>query len=89
MKKTSSSSRRRVSTKAVSGKEVHLVRATIMGERGQVVIPKEIRDRAGLKAGSRLMVMHHQTRGPVVLMPMEHMQDFMEQMVQQMKDALR
>ena len=67
--------------------EPHLVRATVVGDRGQIVIPKEIRDRAGLKPGSRLMVMHHQARGPVILLPMEHMRDFMEQMVKHMKEA--
>lgn len=66
----------------------HLVRSTVMGDRGQVVIPKEIRDRAGLIPGSRLMVMHHQVHGPVMLLPMDHMRDFMEQMMKQMKDAL-
>ncbi len=66
----------------------HLVRSTVMGDRGQVVIPKEIRDRAGLAPGSRLMVMHHQVNGPVILLPMDHMRDFMEQMMKQMKETL-
>lgn len=66
----------------------HLVRSTVMGDRGQVVIPKEIRDRAGLAPGSQLMVMHHQVNGPVVLLPMDQMRDFMEQMKKQMKETL-
>lgn len=66
----------------------HIVRSTVMGDRGQVVIPKEIRDRAGLAPGSQLMVMHHQVNGPVVLLPMDQMRDFMEQMKKQMKETL-
>lgn len=79
--------RKQASGRSVKNEELHLVRSTVVGDRGQVVIPKEVRDRAHLKAGSRLMVMHHQERGPIILLPMEHMKDFMEQMMKQMKDV--
>jgi len=68
--------------------EPSIVRSALVGERGQIVIPKEIRDRAGLKAGSRLMIMNHQSQGPIILLPMEHMREVMSQMTKHMKDML-
>jgi len=53
---------------------------TVMGERGQIVIPKELRDEIGLEAGSRVVLMRHGKHGPVVMFPVEQMQDFMQQM---------
>lgn len=58
--------------------------STVVGERGQIVIPKEIRDRVNLKAGSRLLVIHH-ANGPVVLMPVEKM----KKMITKMTKSLR
>lgn len=49
-----------------------------MGERGQIVIPKDVRDRLGLKAGSQLMVM--QNDGPIMLIPVDRMRELMEHM---------
>ena len=43
------------------------VESTTIGERGQVVIPKEIRDALRLKTGESLLVMLH--NGAVVMMP--------------------
>lgn len=68
--------------------EPPIVRSAIIGERGQIVIPKEIRDRAGLKASSRLMIMSHQSHGPIILLPMKHMREVMSQMTKHMKDML-
>lgn len=35
------------------------VSTTKMSSRGQVVIPEEIRERAGLREGSQFVVLHH------------------------------
>ena len=35
------------------------IATTVMGERGQLVIPKEIRDDFALKAGDKFLVMAH------------------------------
>ena len=50
---------------------------TVVGERGQVVIPKELRDELRLKAGDRLVMFKHE-KGPVVIFPMEEMRSFMK-----------
>jgi len=52
---------------------------TVVGERGQVVIPKEIRDVLGLKSGARLLVLHH-GNGALVMLPAENMKNLMEKM---------
>lgn len=52
---------------------------TVVGERGQVVIPKEVRDDLKLKAGSRLIVFQHE-KGAIVMLPIEHMRDVMNEM---------
>lgn len=52
---------------------------TTVGERGQIVIPKEIRDSLHLGAGSRVVVMHH-GHGPVFLFPLNDMKEFMQTM---------
>jgi AbrB family looped-hinge helix DNA binding protein len=51
---------------------------TAIGERGQLVIPKEVRDALDLKAGSKLMVLMHE--GKMILVPAEEMRDFMKMM---------
>ncbi|PIP60366.1 AbrB family transcriptional regulator [Candidatus Uhrbacteria bacterium CG22_combo_CG10-13_8_21_14_all_47_17] len=46
--------------------------ASVIGERGQIVIPKQIRSKMQLKPGSRLMIMEHES-GAIVLLPVDHM----------------
>ena len=45
--------------------------ASVIGERGQIVIPKQIRSKMQLKPGSRLMCMEHES-GSIVLLPVDH-----------------
>lgn len=40
---------------------------TVMGERGQVVVPKEIRDRLKFKSGDSFIVIEH--FGKIILVP--------------------
>lgn len=51
----------------------------VVGERGQVVIPKKIREVLGLESGSKLLVMHHGD-GALILMPAEKMKSLMKDM---------
>lgn len=50
-----------------------------MGERGQIVIPKDIRDRLKIKPGAKMMVMQHGD-SPIMLLPIEQMQEMIRQM---------
>ncbi|MFZ2804441.1 MAG: AbrB/MazE/SpoVT family DNA-binding domain-containing protein [Patescibacteria group bacterium] len=53
---------------------------TTVGERGQIVIPKELRDEVGLDPGSRVVLMRHGKHGPIVMFPLDQMNEFMAQM---------
>ncbi len=48
-----------------------------VGQRGQVVIPKQARDELGIKPGDKLLVLGGSGRG-VVLVKAEQMRDFAE-----------
>lgn len=61
---------------------------TVMGERGQVVVPKEIRDALGLKAGARL-VAFAVPHGKLVLAPVEDMRRWMEDVGQRFDAVLK
>ena len=67
------------SGKRVSKDDGHLMGSTVLGERGQLVIPKDIRERLKLKSGAKLMVMHH-SDGPIVIFPLEKMQYMLTEM---------
>jgi AbrB family looped-hinge helix DNA binding protein len=70
-----------------AGNEEMSVGSTILGERGQVVIPKDIRERLGLKPGAQLMVLH-QKHGPIMLFPIEHMRQFLDGMTSKMSQMV-
>ncbi|MEO5927765.1 MAG: AbrB/MazE/SpoVT family DNA-binding domain-containing protein [Patescibacteria group bacterium] len=56
------------------------VGTTVLGERGQLVIPKEVRDELKLEAGDKLVVFRHCDGGPIILFPADQMQKVMEEM---------
>ena len=56
-----------------------LIGSTVLGERGQVVIPKDIRDRLHMRPGAKMMVMQHGD-SPIMLLPVEQMQKMIQQM---------
>jgi AbrB family looped-hinge helix DNA binding protein len=49
---------------------------TTVGERGQIVIPKEARDLFGLAAGDKLLVLGDQGRGGLALVKADLMEAF-------------
>lgn len=61
--------------------------ATVVGERGQVVIPKDVREHMRLKPGDKLMVMVNK-QGPIMLIPLEQMQRMIRQMSEHMSTLL-
>lgn len=71
-----------------AGCESCLMGATVLGERGQVVIPKDIRKRLKLGSGDRLMVLNVKN-GPIILVPMDRMRSFVAHVNQQVSAFLR
>jgi AbrB family looped-hinge helix DNA binding protein len=69
-------------------KETPCFATTSMGERGQVVIPKEIRDLLELKVGDRFIVLATHKHG-LGLIPMDQAQHFMAKLKQQMEDIIK
>ena len=58
---------------------VQIAGTATVSERGQIVIPKDVRDDLGLEAGSRLIVLHHEN-GAVILVPADQMKDALDDM---------
>lgn len=67
---------------------ISIMGTTVMGERGQVVIPKEVRDNLGLEAGSRIIVMQHEF-GAIALVPAEKMRTVLEGMGRHITETLK
>lgn len=62
-------------TELVKGK--HFYGAVCVGERGQVVIPKEAREEFGIEPGDRLVVLGNTGRG-ILLVKTEMLKKFAE-----------
>ena len=62
--------------------------SAILGERGQLVVPKDIRERLKLKTGTQMLVMNY-PNGPIVIFPLSHMQHMLQNMSEQVAAALR
>lgn len=54
--------------------------STVMGERGQVVIPAEAREEVGLQPGEKLIVFGNPKRGVVIIFKSEIMTRFADMM---------
>jgi AbrB family looped-hinge helix DNA binding protein len=53
---------------------------TTLGERGQVVIPKEARDVLGLDAGSKLVVLPSRHGNGILLMQVDNIKELAQRM---------
>lgn len=60
----------------------------VLGERGQLVIPKEIRDRYELKTGDKFFVLGHD-HGPIAFLPLNQMKDFMQNINSKIQEAIQ
>lgn len=65
-----------------------LIGSSVVGERGQIVIPKTIRDRLRLRAGAKVLFMQ-QGDHPIMVIPIEHMQEMLKQLSAKMADILK
>lgn len=62
--------------------------STTMGERGQIVIPKEIREIYNLKKGDHFVaVVQH--KDIIALIPMEKAKDMLKHMTEQLDNVLK
>lgn len=59
--------------------------STVMGERGQVVIPAEAREEIGIKPGEKLIVLGNKKRGVVILFKSDVMTRFADMMFRKAK----
>ena len=60
--------------------QVKFYGSTVMGERGQVVIPAESREEIDIKAGEKLIVLGSKKRGFVILFKSDVMTKFASMM---------
>ena len=56
---------------------------TVVGERGQVVISKEAREKIKIKPGDRFLVMEHS--GKIILSPEKDLRSMLEQITKLLK----
>lgn len=56
---------------------------TTVGERGQIVIPKEAREKLDLTSGDRFLVIEHY--GKIVLIPEKEMRTMIKQITKHLK----
>ena len=61
-------------------KERHFYGAAVVGERGQIVIPKEAREHFALKPGDKLVVMGRGDQG-IVLLKADRLREFAEKIL--------
>ncbi|SHI81926.1 AbrB/MazE/SpoVT family DNA-binding domain-containing protein [Desulfosporosinus lacus] len=59
--------------------------STVMGERGQVVIPAEAREEIGILPGEKLIVLGNKRRGVVILFKSDVMTRFADMMFRKTK----
>jgi AbrB family looped-hinge helix DNA binding protein len=57
----------------------HFLGSVTVGERGQVVIPAEARDKSGIESGDKLLAFMHPSGGGVFFVKLEAMSELIEQ----------
>lgn len=67
--------------------EHEILGSAVLGERGQLVIPKEIRDSHKLMTGDKFIIMGHDN-GPIVFLPVKQMKKFLDHFNQKIKDIM-
>ena len=64
----------------MTAKHTHFMATVKVGEKGQVVIPKEMREMFGIKPGDSLLMMADAQQGIAIAHP-EFMQELMKQVM--------
>ena len=60
-----------------------------VGERGQVVIPVELRKELEIQAGDKLLILKHPSGEGIMLIPAEAMREFMSAMLANLENVER
>lgn len=60
-----------------------------VGERGQIVIPADLRKDLAIHPGDKLMIMTHPSGKGIVLLPIASVREFMTKMLATLEDAER
>ncbi len=60
-----------------------------VGERGQIVIPADLRKDLAIQPGDKLMIMTHPSGKGIVLLPLASVREFMTQMLATLEHAER
>ena len=63
----------------------HFMGAATVGERGQVVIPAEAREKLGIKAGDKLLVFVHPARWGVAFVKFDKLQQAQQDLARVLK----
>ena len=69
--------------KKIAKKTAGVCGTAVIGTRGQLVVPKEIRDRLKLRVGDRFLMMEH--FGRVIMLPEKMMRTMMNEMTKFLK----
>ena len=75
-------------SKKISCLEERVVGTAVLGERGQLVVPKEIRERYNLQTGDHFMVMGH-GNSPIVLVPVKQMHEFLSHIQKDIEQLIK
>lgn len=70
-----------MSAKKNSAPEGKAMATVKVGSKGQIVIPKEVRDIFNIEPGDTLMMLADEKQG-IAMQPMEQYQEFIEQLLQ-------
>ena len=62
----------------------HLFGTVKVGERGQIVIPKDAREQFDIKPGDTLLVVGHEKRGLAIIKP-ERMREFARKILEDLE----
>jgi AbrB family looped-hinge helix DNA binding protein len=65
----------------------HTCGTAVVGERGQIVIPADLRKALNIHPGSRLLIWNHPSNRGLMMFPVESVREFMDVMLATLERA--